>query len=142
MGVFSRDLTRLRNEIVALRSARQRLIHDLERGTRDRRTDVSQRLADLSKNLATVARTTKARCAGSISDLKRMVTDLQTGVRTDLRGIRDAWLGLGATSSGVVENRAGVEAGAKVEGSPSEAASARSRDFAEGQRPARRKRKH
>jgi len=144
MGVLTHDLTRLRSEILALRSARQGLIHDLERETGDRRADVSQMLANFSKTFGAVARRTKADRLGSISDLKRTVSDLLTGVRTDLSGIRQTWLGLGAPLSRLVEkleNQAGVEAEANAEGTPSETSSKRSRDLVEGQKPVRRKRK-
>jgi hypothetical protein len=144
MGVLTHDLSRLRNEILALRSARQALIHDLERETGDRRTDVSQMLADFPHGLGAVTRTTRAHCLGSISNLKRKVTDLRTDLRTDLSGIRQTWLGLGAPLSRLVEkleDQADVEAGANAEGKPSETGSKRSRDLVEGQKPLRRKRK-
>jgi len=144
MGVLTRDLSRLRNEILALRSARQALIHDLERETGDRRTDVSQMLADFSHGLGAVTRTTRAHCLGSISNLKRKVTDLRTDLRTDLSGIRQTWLGLGAPLSRLVEklvDQTSVGVGANAEGTPSETGSKRSRDLVEGQKPLRRKRK-
>jgi len=49
MSVLTHDLARLRNEIRALRSARQGLIHDLQREAGDRRADISQMLANFSK---------------------------------------------------------------------------------------------
>ena len=103
MGVLTDDLTRLRNEILALRSARQGLIHDLERETEERRADVSRMLANFSKGFGAVAKRTKADRLGSISDLKRAVTNVLTGVRTDLGGIRQAWLALGTPSRRAAE---------------------------------------
>jgi hypothetical protein len=144
MGVLTRDLTRLRNEILALRIARQALIHDLERETGDRRTDVSHMLADFSKGLGTVARKTKADCRGSISDLQRTVSDLRTGIRTDLSGIRYTWLALGTPSHPVteeLENHARVEARVNAQGRPSERASKRAPELVGGEKPPRRKRK-
>jgi hypothetical protein len=103
MGMLTEDMTRLRNEILALRSSRQGLIHDLERETEDRQADVSRRLAHFSKGFSAVARRTKADRLGSISDLKRTVSDVLTGVRTDLSGIRQAWLVLGTDSRGAAD---------------------------------------
>jgi hypothetical protein len=144
MGMLTHDLTRLRNEILALRSARQTLIHDLERETGDRRADVSQMLADFSKGLGTVARKTKADCLGSISGLKRTVSDLRIGIRTDLGGIRQAWLALGAPSrrgAEELENRTRLDARANAEGRRNETGSKRSPELVGGEKPARRKRK-
>jgi len=144
MGVLTNDLTRLRNEVLALRSARQGLIHDLERETEERRGDVSRMLAGFSKGFGAVARRTKADRLGSISDLKRTVTDLLTEVRTDLGGARQAWLALGTPSRRAVEkleNRARREAGANAEGRRSETGGRRPLVLAGGEKPARRKRK-
>lgn len=144
MGALTHDLTRLRNEILALRSERQALIHDLERETGNRRADVSQMLAKFSKDFGAVARRTKADRLGSISDLKRTVSDVLTGVRADLCGIRQAWLDLGTPWRRAVEeleNQARREAGANAERRPSETGSKRSPELVGGERPARRKQK-
>lgn len=145
MGVLTDDLTRLRNEVLALRSARQGLIHDLERETEDRRADVSRTLANFSKGLGAVARRTKADRLGSISDLKRTVGDLLTGVRTDLGGIRQAWFALGTTSRRAVEELAGqprLGAEAHAEGRRSQTGSMRPRGLGGGDKPVRKKQKH
>jgi hypothetical protein len=145
MGVLTDDLTRLRNEVLALRSARQGLIHDLERETEERRGDVSRMLAGFSKGFGAVVRRTKADRLGSISDLKRTVTDLLTEVRTDLGGVRQAWLALGTPSRRAVEkleSRARREAGANAEGRRSATAAKRRLVLVGGEKPVRRKRKH
>jgi len=144
MGVLTHDLTRLRSEILALRSERRALIHDLEQETGDRRADVSQMLAKFSKGFGAVARRTKADRLGSISDLKRTVSNVLTGVRTDLGGIRQAWLALDTPWRRAVEeleNQASREAGANAEGRPSETGRKRSPELVGGKKPARRKRK-
>ena len=104
MGMLTEDMTRLRNEILALRSSRQGLIQDLVRETKDRRADVSRMLASTSEALSAVARATKADRLGSIADLKSAVADILSGVSTDLCGIRQAWL-----ASGTSSHRAGEE---------------------------------
>jgi hypothetical protein len=102
MGMLTEDMTRLRNEILALRSSRQGLIHDLVRETKNRRADVSSMLANTSEALSAVAKATKADRLGSIADLKSAVADILSGVSTDLCGIRQAWL-----ASGTPAHRAG-----------------------------------
>jgi len=104
MGVLTEHLTQLRNEILALRSARQGLAQVLERETEERRADVSQTLANFSKSFAARARRTKADRLDSLSDLKRTVDGLRTQVHTDLSSIRQAWRALGTPSRGAVEN--------------------------------------
>jgi hypothetical protein len=103
MGMLTHELTQLRNEILALRSARQGLIQDLELETRGRRADISQTLAHFSKGFASVAKRAKADRCGSILDLKRSVSGLLTGVRSDLRGVRQTWLALGTPSPETAE---------------------------------------
>jgi hypothetical protein len=145
MGVLTEDLSRLRNEILALRSARQGLAQALERETQMRRADVSQTLANFCKSFAARARRMKADRLGSLSDLKRTVNDLRTEVRTDLGGIRQAWLGLSAPSLGVVEELASQpseEAGAYPEEGPSETGGQPPLAVGGGKMPARKKRKH
>ncbi len=144
MDVLTDDLTRVRNEVLALRSARQGLIHDLERETEDRQADVARMLANFSKGLGAVARRTKADRLGSISDLKRTVTDLLTEVRTDLSGIRQAWLVLGTPSRRAVEEletQARLETGADAEGRRSKTGSKRPRVLVRGENPVRKKQK-
>lgn len=144
MGVLTEDLTRLRNEILALRDARQALINDLERETADRRTDISHMRTDFSKRLGAVAGRTKADRLGSIADLKRTVSDLRAGIRTDLSGLRHTWLALGAPSRRVteeLENHARREARANAQERPGDRVSKRSPKFVGGEKPARRKRK-
>jgi hypothetical protein len=102
MGMLTEDMTRLRNEILALRSSRQGLIHDLVRETKNRRADVSSMLANTSEALSAVAKATKADRLGSIGDLKSAVADILSGVSTDLCGIRQVWL-----ASGTPSHRAG-----------------------------------
>jgi hypothetical protein len=144
MGVLTHDLTRLRNEILALRSARRGLIHDLERETGDRRANVSHMLANFSKGFGAVARRTKADRLGSISDLKRTVSDVLAGVRTDLGGVRQVWDALGTTprrAAWELERQARSEAAAgSAQGRRSETGSKRPRVRVGGEKPARKKR--
>ena len=140
MGVLTDDLTRLRDEVLALRSARQGLIRDLEGETEDRRADVSRMLADFSKGLG-AARRTKADRLGSISDVKRTVTDLLTEVRGDLLGIRQAWLALGTGSRRAAEELASLPR-LDAEGRRAETGGKRPRVPAGAEKRERKKRKH
>ena len=145
MGVLTEHMTQLRNEILALRSARQGLAQALERETEERRADVSRTLADFSKSFAARARRTKADRLGSLSDLKRTVDDLRTEVHTDLSGIRQAWRALGTPSCGAVEkftSHTMQETKADLEGSQSETGSHPPFEVGGGEKSARRKRKH
>jgi hypothetical protein len=145
MGVLTERLTQLRNEILALRSARQGLTHALERETEERRADVSQMLANFSKSFGAAARRTKADRLGSISDLRRMVNRLQTEVHTDLSGVRQAWRALGTPSRGAVEkfdSQATLGAMADLKRSQSETGGQPPLAPVGGERPARKKRKH
>ncbi len=145
MRVLTDDLTRLRNEILALRSARQGLIHDLERETEHRRADVSRVLTSFSKGLGAVARRAKADRSGSLADLKRTVSDLRTEVRTDLSGIRHAWLSPGTPSRNPGEeptSRRSQEGGVHAAGTQGRRGGKRPLVPVGGEKPARKKRKH
>jgi hypothetical protein len=145
MGMLTHELTQLRNEIVALRSARQELIQDLERETEGRRADVSQRLARFSKGFAAIAKRAKADRCGSLLGLKHSVSTLLTGVRLDLRGVRQAWLALGTPSPGAMEElgtRVRLETVAEGQGGQSQTGGATPRVPVGGQKPLRKKRKH
>jgi hypothetical protein len=145
MGVLTEHLTQLRNEILALRSARQGLAQVLERETEERRADVSQTLANFSKSFAAQARRTKADRLGSLSDLKRTVGGLRTEVHTDLSSIRQAWRALGTPSRGAVEKltrQTMQETKANPEGSQSETGGQLPLAVGGGEKPARKKRKH
>jgi polyhydroxyalkanoate synthesis regulator phasin len=145
VGVLTEHLTQLRNEILALRSARQELTHALQRETEGRRADVTQMLANFSSNLGAVVGRTKADRLGSISDLRRTVNRLQTEVHTELSGVRQAWRALGTPSRGAVEkfeSQATLGAMAGVEGSQSETGGRPPLAHVGGEKPARKKRKH
>jgi hypothetical protein len=145
MGVLTEQLTQLRNEILALRSARQGLAQALERETEERRADVAHKLANFSKGFAARAKTMKADRLGSLADLKRTVNGIRTEVHTDLSAIRRAWLHAGTPARGAVEKpeiQATPEAIAEVEGIPSETGGPPPLAGAGGEKPVRKKRKH
>jgi hypothetical protein len=145
MGVLTEQMTQLRNEILALRGARQGLAQALERETEERRADVSHALADFSKSFAARARRTKADRLGSLSDLKRTVNGLRTEVHTDLSSIRRAWRALGTPAREAeekLEGQATPEPLAEVEAGPSETGGPPPLAGVAGEKPVRKKRKH
>jgi hypothetical protein len=145
MGVLTEHLTQLRNEILTLRSARQGLAQALERETEERRAEVSQALADFSKNFASLAKRTKADRLVSFSDLKRAVNGLRTEVHTDLSSIRQAWRALSTPSRMAEEklaSQARPETKADLEGSRSETKGQSPPMVGGGEKPPGKKRKH
>jgi len=144
MGVLTHGLTQLRDEILALRSARQELRQDLERGARGRRSQTSHELASFAKGFAASSRRAKADRCGSISDLKHAVRGLLGEVRSDLRGIRKAWLAAGVPPVGAAEElNADVDFGtlADAEATQRQPGGSRARSSVAGHKPLRKKRK-
>ena len=94
MQVVAEGLIRVRDEILAWREGRSRFLTDLERQTRDRRTEVSRTLAQFSKDCAAVAHRTKGEREVFLSSLKRAVTGLRGEVRADLGQVQQAFHGL------------------------------------------------
>jgi len=144
MGVLTEELTQLRNEILALRSVRQGLAQTLERGSEERRAEVSQTLADFSKKFTRMSRSKKADRLGSLAELKRAVNGLRTEVHTDLNGIRLAWSALNTPSRSAeekLESQAKQDPEGHLEEGESETGG-QSTLPAGGEKPARKKRKH
>ena len=83
MGMLTEDMTRLNEEIQALRGNRRAFLMQLSDDNRDRKR---------------VARATRADRLGSIADLKSSVADFLSEVSTDLCGARQVWLALGTSS--------------------------------------------
>jgi hypothetical protein len=145
MGVLTDALTQLREDILALRSARRELIRDLGREARGRRAETSRELSSFSRGFAASSKRQKADRCGSILDLRDSVSDLLGGVRSDLQGIRRAWLAPGRASVGTVEGRGAqvqVETVADEEGGRRAAESASPGVSVGGQKSSRKKRKH
>jgi phage-related tail protein len=144
MGALTEHLTQLRKDILALRDARQGLVQVLGRETEERRADVAQTLAEFSKNLASMARKTKANRLDSLSDLKRTVNGLRTTVHTDLSSIRQAWHAVNTPMHGAeerLESPARQEPEAHLEESRSETSGQPQPMVGGGEKHARKKRK-
>lgn len=98
MHVLAEDMTRLRGEILASRQARHELLAALQQETSGRRATVSRILKRFSRDVTDLARKTKANRTTCLSGLKRTVSILQRGVRTDIAGVRQAFEGLRGAS--------------------------------------------
>jgi len=117
MGVMTDDMTRLRSEVEALRSARGALIQDLALGTQPRRNAVSRMIegfhkshAEMAKrgraerlafvkSRAEMAKRGRAERLAFILDQKRSVAGLRQAVAADLAGARRFWFGSFATET-------------------------------------------
>jgi hypothetical protein len=145
MGVLTEELAQLRDNILALRSARRELIQDLGRGTKGRRAETAHELASFARGFAVSSKRAKADRCGSILDLRGSVSDLLGSVRSDLQGIRQAWLAPVTALAGAVEGlgaQVRLETGADEEGGRRVTESTSPGVSAGGQKPVRKKRKH
>jgi len=100
MGNLTDDMTRLRNEIVALRGARGTLMQNLTHGATGLAAGVTRMLGEFHQSNARMARKTHADCAQflagverTVNGLKKTVAGLQAKFAADLRGGREAWRG-------------------------------------------------
>lgn len=93
MGFLTGEMTRLCDEIMALRGARETLIKDLIHGARDLQKSVAEMQASFRQAHAEMARKTGAERTAFISGLKQTVLGLRTDFATELAGARKAWFG-------------------------------------------------
>jgi hypothetical protein len=91
MGNLTGDMTRLCEEISALRNARGALVKDLAKGARDLHHIVSEMQAGFRQAHEAMARETKAERVALLSGLKGMVLGMKREFAADLAGARRAW---------------------------------------------------
>ncbi len=96
MGNLTDDMTRLVGEINIMRNARETLMNDLARGTKEMKTFVATMLGNFSKAHREMARKAKADRTAFVSGLEKRVLKLRKEMATDLAGARRAWYGKGA----------------------------------------------
>ncbi|MGD1157249.1 MAG: hypothetical protein ABSA41_15650 [Terriglobia bacterium] len=96
MGRLLEDMTRLSEDIQALRGSRRAFRKELADGDRERKIDVFEMCADLADTQARVAERTKAERLAFLKNLKRTVRGQLRGVRADIAGARQAWSGVAA----------------------------------------------
>jgi phage-related minor tail protein len=90
------DMTRLCGEIVAMRTARGGLMHELQHDTKARNRAVVKLCAHFGRARATMAKRSKNERMAFLNNLKHSVAARQRELRNDLTGARRAWAGKGA----------------------------------------------
>jgi len=93
MGRLLEDMTRLSENIQALRANRRAFLVQLSDGNRERQMDVFEMCADFAGTQARVATRMKGGRLGFLHNLRRTVRGQLRGVRADLAGARRAWSG-------------------------------------------------
>lgn len=86
MGRLTDEMTRLRDEIVALRRARQGFVKDLTH-------NVAAMKADFRRAHQQMGRKTRAERRASVAHLKKTVSARRQALAADLEGARRAWAG-------------------------------------------------
>jgi len=106
MGVLTDDMTRLRNEVTAMRSERQALLRELQRNTAD--------LMDgFRKARCKMAEETRAELEKAVKDLQETVGGLRKEFAADIQGARRAWAGQGPSSRASGGRRSQGKGGAR-----------------------------
>ncbi|MBZ5553932.1 MAG: hypothetical protein LAO21_14525 [Acidobacteriia bacterium] len=84
INVLTEGLTRIHDEILALRQERGDLIGDLHQEATDRKSAVSQMLATFSKDLSETVRRNRKNRTDFMANLRETVSNLQQEVRLEL----------------------------------------------------------
>jgi hypothetical protein len=93
MGRLLDDMTRLNEEIQALRGSRRAFLLELSDGNRDRQRDVLDMCAHFAgRQTRTTTRVKDGRLA-FLHNLRRTVRGQLRGMRADIAGARRAWSG-------------------------------------------------
>ena len=100
MGALSKAVTRVRDEILALRAERERFRCGLQLETKDRKRVVSGMLARFYKDLAEMAQRRRNVRLVFLLDLKRTVFRLRQETRDGVGRIREAFSSLGSAAPG------------------------------------------
>ena len=93
MGNLTDDMTRLCEEVGALRSARGALMRDLARGTNELAISVLAMRADFGAAHAAMAERTRKELADYVSGNRKRVARMRKTTAADLAGARRAWTG-------------------------------------------------
>ena len=87
------DMTRLCDEIVAMRKMRGSMMTELQHGAKGRKHSVTKLCAHFGRVRATMAKRTKNERLAFLNNLKRSVGAERREMRNDLAGARRAWAG-------------------------------------------------
>ena len=87
------DMTRLCDEIVAMRKMRGSMMNELQHGAKGLKHSVTKLCAHFGRVRATMAKRTKNERLAFLNNLKRTVGAERREMRNDLAGARRAWAG-------------------------------------------------
>ena len=87
------DMTRLCDEIVAMRKMRGSMMTELRHGAKGLRHSVTKLCAHFGRVRTTMAKRTKNERVAFLNDLKRSVNGQRRDMRSDLAGAHRAWAG-------------------------------------------------
>ncbi|MFA6034413.1 MAG: hypothetical protein WC889_16050 [Myxococcota bacterium] len=93
MGKLTEDVSKLHEEIIALRGARKSLMADLAAGADRLSSTVSDMRADFKARTAAVTGKARLERAAFTAGLKESVNAARTRTNSDLAGARKAWFG-------------------------------------------------
>jgi len=93
MGRLLEDMTRLSEEIHALRGNRQEFRKELVEGNKERQMDVFELCLDFSDTQARAAKRGKEARLATLKILKRTVDGRRLEMRADMAAARHAWAG-------------------------------------------------
>jgi hypothetical protein len=87
------DMTRLCDEIVAMRKMRGSMMNELQHGAKGLKHSVTKLCAHFGRVRATMAKRSKNERLAFLNNLKRTVGAQRRDIRNDLAGARRAWAG-------------------------------------------------
>jgi hypothetical protein len=91
--MLTEDMTRLCDEIVAMRKMRGNMMSDLQHGAKGLKHTVTKLCAHFGRVRSTMAKRTKHERLAFLNNLKSTVGAQRREMRNDLAGARRAWAG-------------------------------------------------
>ena len=91
--MLTEDMTRLCDEIVAMRKMRGSMMNELQHGAKGLKHSVTKLCAHFGRVRATMAKRSKNERLAFLNNLKRTVGAQRRDIRNDLAGARRAWAG-------------------------------------------------
>ena len=91
--MLTEDMTRLCDEIVAMRKVRGSMMTELQHGAKGLKHSVTKLCAHFGRVRTTMAKRTKNERLAFLNNLKRSVGAERREMRNDLAGARRAWAG-------------------------------------------------
>jgi len=98
MGNLTGEMTRLKDEVDALRSAREALMKSLADGAKELARTVGEMKSDFAGARVSMANRAKKERGAFVSELRKGVNRIKRETAADLAGARRVWSGKAATS--------------------------------------------